>query len=77
MHNLGSMLEHVAPGEKLFPGIMAGAACSMLKRMLESVGVQEASFYRLHDLRRGHALDLQQSGAFLLCGTARLRERSW
>ena len=77
VHNLGPMLEHLAPGEKLFPGISAGAACSMLKRMLESVGVQEASSYRLHDLRRGHALDLQQSGAFLLCGTAGLRECAW
>jgi len=29
-----------------------------------SVGLSDAAEYRTHDLRRGHALDLQLSGAF-------------
>ena len=65
VHVLGPMLQHRAPGEKLFPNISQAAACTTLKRMLEGVGVKEAGSYRLHDLRRGHALDLQQAGARL------------
>jgi hypothetical protein len=62
VHILGPMLGRLAPGEKLFPDISPAAAGTTLKRMLECIGVKEAGSYRLHDLRRGHALDLQRAG---------------
>ena len=66
VHVLGPMLEDRVPGEGLFPNISAASAGAFLKKMLESIGVREAGSYRLHDLRRGHALDLQLAGAFCL-----------
>ena len=35
----------------------------VLRNILVDLEVHRATEYRLHDLRRGHALDLQQSGA--------------
>jgi len=44
-------------------GITPAAALAALREMLAGIGVVGASEYRCHDLRRGHALDLQLSGA--------------
>ena len=46
-----------------FKGISSASAIGVLRRCLVSLGVDNALEYRTHDLRRGHALDLQLSGA--------------
>ena len=40
----------------------ASVLCA-LRFLLEKVGVEKAGCYGTHDLRRGHALDLQLAGA--------------
>lgn len=40
----------------------AAKALGMLRYLLTQMGEPHASEYRTHDLRRGHALDLQLSG---------------
>jgi hypothetical protein len=52
------------PGAQLFQGITAGQAASMLKTMLGEVGVANAQSHVTHDIRRGHAKDLQLAGMF-------------
>ena len=47
----------------MFEGISAYDARTKLREMLSAAGVQGSESYRTHDLRRGHALDLQLSGA--------------
>ena len=51
------------PGTMLFKGKTSAVALSELRRMLEILGTPKAREYRCHDLRRGHALDLQLRGA--------------
>ena len=65
LHVLGPLVKQRGPGKKLFPGITAASALTMLREMLEVVGAQDARSYRTHDLRRGHAKDLQVSGWLL------------
>ena len=43
-------------------GVTASTAWSALRDMLGQLRVDRASEYRTHDLRRGHAKDLQMSG---------------
>ena len=52
-------------GTQLFAGITASHAAVNLQVMLKNIGVEESYLYRTHDLRRGHARDLQLSGARL------------
>ena len=52
-------------GHKPFNGITPPVALSRLRHMLSMVGVSQAEAYRAHDLRRGHARDLQASGVSL------------
>ena len=63
VHAFGPMLERCVPGQKLFEGITPAGALGVLRSILFHLGVQGHDMYRTHDLRRGHALDLQQSGA--------------
>ena len=63
VHVLGKFVSAKAPGSALFAGITATSALVELRRLLAIMGVDEAVLYRTHDLRRGHALDLQCSGA--------------
>ena len=63
VHVLGALLRDTVPGSRIFEGITAAGALAGLRFMLGAVGVANASAYRTHDLRRGHALDLQCSGA--------------
>ena len=49
----------------MFAGITASHAAVNLQVMLKNIGVEESYLYRTHDLRRGHARDLQLSGARL------------
>ena len=46
----------------MFEGISAALALAMLRYMLDKTGVSGPEQYRLHDIRRGHAKDLQLSG---------------
>lgn len=52
-------------GAHPFRGISPVQANSGLKQLLELVGVDDASEFRTHDLRRGHAEDLRLNGATL------------
>ena len=65
VHQLGGMLRE-SDGQRLFEGITAASALAALREMLEDLRVPNAGSYRTHDFRRGHALDLQLSGARLV-----------
>ena len=52
-------------GAVLFKGMTDGKALASLKHILGCLGVDNAEAYRTHDLRRGHARDLQQYGSSL------------
>jgi hypothetical protein len=65
MHVLAPVLKEIPEGASLFDGITAGAALGVLRHILTSLNVAEAEAYRTHDLRRGHARDLQMYGASL------------
>ena len=53
-------------GQQPFKGFSAGTALSLLRNLLVWLKIPEAAEYRTHDLRRGHARDLQESGASLV-----------
>ena len=63
IHVLGKFVQTSPHGSELFSGVTAAGALSALRFMLKSLGVAGHESYRTHDLRRGHALDLQCSGA--------------
>jgi hypothetical protein len=63
VHRVGPILAKLGHGQPLFSGITAAKALAGLRDLLGAVGVLEPNRYRTHDLRRGHALDLQLSGA--------------
>ena len=50
------------PGEALFQGITVREALNKLRFLLAAIGVGKSECYRSHDIRRGHALDLQCAG---------------
>ena len=62
MHVMGRLVASCAPGEALFGGITSHEALGKLRFMLAAVGVEKPELYRSHDIRRGHALDLQCAG---------------
>ena len=63
VHALGAYLDKCPVGHKLFEGITPAKATRALRVLLKLAQVKDFATYRLHDLRRGHALDLQLSGA--------------
>ena len=63
VHVLGPIVRNYPNGAPLFEGISPSTARAKLREMLGAIGVAEPGAYRTHDLRRGHALDLQLSGA--------------
>ena len=65
VHVLGRYFAGLACGEAPFAGISSGKASSFLKHCMERLGVENGAVYRCHDLRRGHAKDLQQAGSTL------------
>ena len=65
MHVLGELLNDRMDGERLFPDFSTTGVLKLLRSILEGLGVEKPGAYRTHDLRRGHALDLQLSGASL------------
>ena len=62
VHRIGPFLASVPEGVKAFPDISAASALSGLRRTLALLRIANAESYRCHDLRRGHARDLQASG---------------
>ena len=62
LHVLGPYIKECSPGAKLFGGINSSAALRMLRQISATLGVPRAEEIRTHDLRRGHAKDLQVSG---------------
>ena len=65
IHVLGAFLDRCPAGHKIFAGITAARATRTVRVFLKFASIPEYETYRLHDLRRGHAQDLQQSGASL------------
>ena len=63
VHVLGKFVANAEPGAALFAGITPASAIHALRSMLAALDVKQSELYRTHDLRRGHALDLQCSGA--------------
>jgi len=61
------MVNQTVEGTPLFEGMTSAKVLEQLKLLLHAVGVAEADSYRTHDLRRGHAKDLQLSGKRYLC----------
>ncbi len=62
IHRLGAYLDSQEEGAPLFQGISAADALRTLRAILCALGVEGWDNYRTHDIRRGHALDLQLSG---------------
>ena len=65
VHVLGKWASQRPAGSHLFPGLTAAAALRSLRCLLGIIHVADAGLFRLHDLRRGHAKDLQHAGATL------------
>lgn len=65
VHALGAWFAGLPVGTKPFSDITAAGSLSTLRFFLAQLGVKDAALYRTHDLRRGHALDLQQRGGTL------------
>ena len=63
VHVVGRLVDKLPVGRALFSSISRANALETLRFMLEQVGTPNATKYRTQDLRRGHALDLQMSGA--------------
>ena len=66
LHVLGPWYQALPPGAKPFASFSAARALEVLRALLVAVKVPNAERHRTHDLRRGHARDLQASGAPLL-----------
>ena len=65
IHILWAYYANMPAGWKPFHSITPKAALSVLRGMLSKLEISDAELYRTHDLRRGHAKDLQMSGASL------------
>eukprot|EP00973_Karenia_brevis_P079919 11089638-Karenia_brevis.AAC.1 len=61
VHVLGTYVKRVSAGSRIFPTATPARALAVLRMMLQKLGVQDSECYRTHDLRRGHAKDLQVS----------------
>ena len=62
-HTLLPLLNSSDEGGRIFGTISASSALRVLRSILEVLGVSDAALYRTHDLRRGHCMDLLESGA--------------
>ena len=59
---LGQWMQTRPVGVQLFRGITAATALGTLREILGEQNVAAAHDYRTHDLRRGHAKDMQLNG---------------
>ena len=60
VHIAWPYFEKLEPGQAAFSGIRPAKALGQLREMLDRLGSADAAIYRTHDLRRGHALDIQE-----------------
>ena len=65
VHVLGAFFNDLPKGVQPFVGISAAEALKVLRAMLVALGAKDATLYRTHDFRRGHAEDLRLNGATL------------
>ena len=65
VHVLGPFLLACGPGAQPFAMHDARSALQTLRGWLRVLKIEQAANYRTHDLRRGHARDMVQSGARL------------
>ena len=65
VHVLGAYFAPFGSGVRPFAGFTPASALAILRTLLTELGVADAHLYRTHDLRRGHARDLQARGATL------------
>ena len=65
VHVLGSYLQSLPPGSRLFPGLRPGSAITIFRECLRVCGVPDAGAFGTHDTRRGHALDMLCNGGSL------------
>ena len=65
MHVVGHIIDGLEHGTALFVGWTASSALGTLRTLLGLIGVEHAGKYRCHDIRRGHAVDLQLAGVQL------------
>ena len=61
LHALGPLVASCAFGQRVFD-VSPANALGVLREILCGMGVEKAESYRTHDLRRGHAQDLVDSG---------------
>ena len=66
VHHLAPLIRNIPEGTLLFKGVTPAAALANLRKILVELNVPNAMAYRTHDLRRGHARDLQMNGTFEL-----------
>ena len=65
VHVLWPFFSRLEVGQAAFPGVSAACALKQLRVLLEFLELENFCRYRCHDLRRGHAKDLQMNGANL------------
>ena len=65
VHVLGKYFRSCPRASCPFAGFCARSALAILRGWLKHLNVAEASMYRTHDLRRGHARDMARSGSRL------------
>ena len=63
VHVVGNAIAQCEAGSTLFQGITPGITVAKIREVLASLGVSQAEIFGTHDFRRGHAKDLQVSGA--------------
>jgi hypothetical protein len=66
VHVLGAFFCSLPCGAIPFSSFSPSTALATLRRMLLDIGVADARLYRTHDLRRGHARDMQEDGSTLV-----------
>ena len=62
VHMLGGFFRNLEPGTQPFKHIGPAQALLALRELLAELQVPDASVYRTHDFRRGHAEDMRCSG---------------
>ena len=66
VHSLGAFFSKLKEGTQPFAQFTPGSALLRLRSYLSALGIDKANSYRTHDIRRGHAKDLQERGAGLM-----------
>ena len=65
VHVLGTFFQRCGAGSSPFASFGAAGVLAALRHWLSALGIQDANKYRTHDIRRGHARDLQRAGSSL------------